>query len=599
MCGTPAVSGDRDTRAAYLTSPPLSEAWPTVAPVSAVGSMSALLPGLPAAREPVDTPLFDLPGPGPTGIHDDDLAMVTFVVVDLETTGGPAADAGITEIGAVKIRGGEVIGEFGTLVRPDVAIPPFISALTGITDALVADAPRRSAALAAFWEFAAGAVLVAHNAPYDIGFLRAAAQHDGHPWPDPTILDTVTLARHLLQRGEVRNNRLETLAAHFRTPVLPCHRALDDARATVAVFHGLLERAGSLGLTTVSDLRTLRGRVDPERRAKRRLADGLPTGPGVYVFQDAQGEALYVGTATNIRARAQSYFTASETRRRIAEMLTIAHSIHPIACATPLEAHVREIRTIHDRAPRYNRRSRNPEGATWLTLQTGARARLRTARGSSQSVPLRECIGPFAGRADAHQAALLVAAATGVTYATYGDTGTCDPAAATAIVDGDVRTAVQLAGSTMATFAAREEFESARLWRERLRTLCRAVERVTLLRLLASAALIVAAEPVATDQGARSWHIHVISHGRLVAAGISPVGADPRAHADALVALREVVSPTPDRTAALTEETLALARWLFSGRVRLVHSSCDLSLPLHCGAAQVRALPLPELPATP
>jgi DNA polymerase-3 subunit epsilon len=551
---------------------------------------------------PFDIPLFDLPtGPESGGAANDrreqDLATVTFVVVDLETTGGPAADAGITEIGAVKVRGGEVLGEFSTLVRPEVPIPPFITALTGITDALVAEAPRRAAALAAFWEFAAGAVLVAHNAPYDIGFLRAAAHRDGQSWSAPTVLDTVTLARHLLVRGEVRNNRLETLAAHFRTPVLPCHRALDDARATVAVLHGLIERAGALGLSTLTDLRDLRGRVDPERRAKRRLAEGLPTGPGVYVFQDAQGAALYVGTASNIRSRVQSYFTASETRRRIAEMLTVAHSVHPIACATALEAHVREIRTIHDRAPRYNRRSRNPEAATWLMLQTGARTRLRTARGSSQSISLRECIGPFAGRADAHQAGLLLAEATGVTYSTFGDARACDPAAVVAVVDGDVRAAVAVAEAAMADLAAREEFEAARLWRERLRGLCRAVERVSLLRLLAATELIVAAEPVATGHGAAAWHIHVISHGRLVAAGVAPAGADPRAHADALVALREVAPPALDRTAALTEESLALARWLFSGRVRLVHSSAHLALPLHCGAAQVRALPPPELPA--
>src|SRR5580765_3589744 len=97
------------------------------------------------------------------------LREVTFVVVDLETTGGSASGgSSITEIGAVKIRGGEVLGEFQTLVRPSTPIPPFISVLTGITNQMVAGAPAIDSALPAFLEFAAGSVLVAHNAPFDV-----------------------------------------------------------------------------------------------------------------------------------------------------------------------------------------------------------------------------------------------------------------------------------------------------------------------------------------------------------------------------------------------------------------------------------------------
>src|SRR5205085_4944714 len=100
----------------------------------------------------------------------------TFVVVDLETTGGSPASCAITEIGAVKVCGGEVLGEFQTLVNPGVPIPAFISVLTGITDIAVAGSPRIGAVLPAFLEFAAGSTLVAHNAPFDISFLKTAAQ---------------------------------------------------------------------------------------------------------------------------------------------------------------------------------------------------------------------------------------------------------------------------------------------------------------------------------------------------------------------------------------------------------------------------------------
>ncbi len=107
------------------------------------------------------------------------LREVTFVVVDLETTGGSSATCEITEIGAVKVRGGEVLGEFQTLVNPCGGIPPFIAVLTGITDAMVAGAPRLDQVLPAFLEFSRGAVLVAHNAPFDLGFLRAGCERHG------------------------------------------------------------------------------------------------------------------------------------------------------------------------------------------------------------------------------------------------------------------------------------------------------------------------------------------------------------------------------------------------------------------------------------
>ncbi|GAG41343.1 unnamed protein product, partial [marine sediment metagenome] len=125
------------------------------------------------------------------------LADTTFVVVDLETTGGRATGRpgsppdSITEIGAVKVRGGAVLGEFATLIDPQRSIPPQIVQLTGITTAMVCDAPTIGAVLPAFLEFAGSAVLVAHNAGFDIGFLRAAAQQCDIAWPRPPVLCTV------------------------------------------------------------------------------------------------------------------------------------------------------------------------------------------------------------------------------------------------------------------------------------------------------------------------------------------------------------------------------------------------------------------------
>ena len=141
------------------------------------------------------------------------LRDATFCVVDLETTGGSAAAGSmITEIGAVKVRGGEVLGEFQTLVNPQTEIPAFIAVLTGISNTMVADAPRIDSALPAFLEFAAGTVLVAHNAPFDIGFLRHFAELQGRPWPRFEVLDTARLARRVITRDDAPNCKLSSLA---------------------------------------------------------------------------------------------------------------------------------------------------------------------------------------------------------------------------------------------------------------------------------------------------------------------------------------------------------------------------------------------------
>src|SRR5688572_11817330 len=236
------------------------------------------------------------------------LSEVTFCVVDLETTGGAETDA-ITEFGAVKVRGGEVLGRFQTLVNPKGQIPPLIAVLTGITNAMVADAPPLRQVLPTFLAFAENTVIVAHNAPFDTGFLRRACEALGYPYPKWPVLDTAALARAILLRDEVPNCRLATLAHHFRSGTTPNHRALTDAEATVDVLHGLIERVGNLGVQTIEDLREFTRRVSPQRRAKRTWAHDLPEQPGVYLFvaeHDDCREVLYVGTSRNIRRRVRT-----------------------------------------------------------------------------------------------------------------------------------------------------------------------------------------------------------------------------------------------------------------------------------------------------
>jgi DNA polymerase III epsilon subunit family exonuclease len=197
------------------------------------------------------------------------LQETIFVIIDLETTGGaPHLGAAITEIGAVKVRGGSTIGEFKSFVDPQHPVPAYITALTGITDEMVFQAPTISAVFPTLIEFlgeAESTVLVAQNAPFDLSFLTFAARAHGFPWPQYPVLDTAIIARKVLTREEVPNCKLATLAEFFGTETTPNHRALDDARATVDVFHGLLERLGTHNVYTLEELTNFGKKV---RRAK-------------------------------------------------------------------------------------------------------------------------------------------------------------------------------------------------------------------------------------------------------------------------------------------------------------------------------------------
>jgi len=186
------------------------------------------------------------------------LIDVPFVVFDLETSGAaPSTGAAVTEIGAVKVLGGKVIGEFQSFVNPGHYLSEFITSLTGITDAMLAEAPTIDQIFPTFIDFLGAGnetVLVAHNAPFDMSFMKAAASAHSYQWPDYTVIDTARIARYVLDRDEVPNCKLSTLAPFFGSPTSPSHRALDDARATVDVLHGIFERLGSHNVRTLDEL---------------------------------------------------------------------------------------------------------------------------------------------------------------------------------------------------------------------------------------------------------------------------------------------------------------------------------------------------------
>ena len=557
------------------------------------------------ARVPVQSTIDDLGTP---------LSDVTFVVVDLETTGGSATECAITEVGAVKVRGGEVLGEFQTLVRPRHAIPAFISVLTGITDGMVATAPRIEAVLPAFLEFARGSVLVAHNAGFDISFLRAACTQTGHVWPGHQVIDTVRLARHVVGRDEAANHKLSTLAGLFGATTTPNHRALSDARATVDVLHAMLARLGNLGITSLEELKSFTSRVSDAQRRKRHLAENLPHAPGVYVFTDARDNVLYVGTSRDIRTRVRTYFTASETRTRMAEMVGLATSVTPVVCSSPLEAEVRELRLIAEHKPRYNRRSRHPERAPWLKLTVEAFPRLSVVRevrddGSAylgpfgttaaaelamaalhESFAVRQCTRRIPARPDPDAGACVLydmgrcgAPCTGAQ--SREEYGTVTDGVRSAITT-DARKVLDAVLARVGLLSTGERYEEAAVHRDRLVAFVRAATRSQRLAPIAGCAELVAARR--SDAG--GWEVVVVRHGRLAGTTTTPRGADPLPHIDALRATAEVVPrPVLPAPAAIPEETEKVLRWLEAPGVRLVSVEGEWSCPVS-GAGAHRAL---------
>ncbi len=533
------------------------------------------------------------------GATETSLRETTFVVVDLETTGGrmnardgKAPDA-ITEIGAVKVRGGVVLGEFATLVDPQRSIPPQIVQLTGITTAMVCDAPTIAGVLPMFLEFARGAVLVAHNARFDMGFLRAAAEQCGIRWARPQTLCTVQLARRVLSREEAPSVRLASLARLFAVANQPTHRALDDARATVEVLHALIERVGNQGIHSYAELRTYLPNVPPAQRRKRVLAEGLPRRPGIYLFHGPSDEVLYVGTAINLRRRVSQYFNGSDQRTRMKEMVALATRVEHIECAHALEAGVRELRMLSAHAPPYNRRSKFPQRWWWLVLSDEAFPRLSVVRTPRHD----RAVGPFRSRADAADAADLLARFTGVRtctkrlsrMATHGpacpqrEVSPCPaerdvtaahyrPAAerAIALIDGLDNSALAAAAERIAELAGRQRYETAARLRDHTVEAADVLWRGQRLRSLAALPELVAAAP----DGAGGWQLAVIRHGQLAAAGCARRGVPPMPVVEAIEAGAQVVLPQPAPLGgALVEETALIVLWLAAPGVRIVRTS--------------------------
>jgi DNA polymerase-3 subunit epsilon len=477
---------------------------------------------------------------------------------------------------------------------------------------MVSSAPSVAAVLPAFLEFAAGAVVVAHNAPFDVGFLKAACLAHGSYWPNPAVVDTAVLARRVLTRDEVPNCKLSTLARFFVTRTTPNHRALADARATVEVLHGLLGRLGTLGVHSLPELRAFTSQVSDAQRRKRHLADPVPHAPGVYIFSDASGTPLYVGTSKDLRNRVRQYFVASETRTRMGEMVGLTESVETIVCAHPLEAQVREVRLISSLKPRYNRRSKNSDRTIWLKLTREPYPRLsivheircdgahylgplQSRRQAEQlrdalhdAVPLRQCSDRLMPGRSVRAACALAGIGRcaapcedGVSVAEYAELVEVVVQAWHA----DVSPLISPLRLRLAELSEGQRYEEAAVVRDRIATLVRSCARMQSLRSLGRIDELVAAKP----DGNGGWELAVIRRGRLVAADTAPRGVPPIPIVDAMIATAEVVTDEPGPAlAAMVAESELVLRWLREPGVRLVRTSESWRSPA-AGAAGLRS----------
>ena len=325
------------------------------------------------------------------------LEDATYVVVDLETTGLRPGQSGICEIGAVRLRGFEVEAEFETLVDPGQPIAAGASAVTGLRSEHLRGAPRPAEAVRSFLAFAGDAVLVAHNARFDLAFLdRETERLTGSRIGSP-VVDTVRLARRLLA-GRVAGFGLGQLAWFLGTAERPCHRALPDARATAELLLALVGLAQERGARTVADLTELAATRTRRLLDKRHLAFGAPTRPGVYLFLGRNDQVLYVGRARDLRARLRSYFRSDRQRPAVEAAVAAAERIEWRVTGSELEAALEELRLIRELRPPGNARVSRPERQVWL------RQRGDSVVASTRPSP----VGPLRSRRTAQLAARVL-----------------------------------------------------------------------------------------------------------------------------------------------------------------------------------------------
>jgi DNA polymerase III subunit epsilon len=488
---------------------------------------------------------------------DAPLERAEYVVFDLETTGTRPGESRIVELGAVRLSGLKPVGRMQRLVDPGVALPPAITMLTGITPAHLRGRPRIESVIGEFLRFSAGAVLVAHNARFDVGFVDAELRRLRGGRLAAPVIDTVALARRLIG-DRLPRMALATLAERFDTEVRPCHRALPDAEATAEVLLRLLGLAQERGAATVGEVIGLCAPARRRASGRRGLASGVPTGPGVYLFRDATERVLYVGKATDLRARVRSYFTGRALRSQVERAVEAAARVETRPLGSEFEAALLELELIDRMRPPANTRGADPDRACYLVLtlsEAVPRLRISARPGGPGDVTA----GPLRSRRQAEAVAASVRETFGLRVcrpALPVDDGSClagvvgacrapcrGGAAVDAYADALHAAWAWLDGADgagpqddvrarMGKLSAERRYEQAAAARDQLAALERGRRTLARLRRSAGRSGVV----LAPDVDARFVQSFACAGGRVVARRRLPRAGDGRLEADALVA---------------------------------------------------------------
>jgi len=318
--------------------------------------------------------------------------------VDLETTGGHAVRDRVIEAGIVLLRDGAVVGEYSTLVNPGIRIPYAIQQFTGITEAMVADAPPFAEVADELMARLEGRLFVAHNARFDYGFLRSEFRRLGRRFRAP-VLCTVRLSRALTP--DIRGHNLDAVMQRYGIACDARHRALGDARVLADFLRIARERWPADQLAAI--IGKLRGtqRLPPQLDAT--VADELPDGPGVYLFYGENDALLYVGKAKNLATRVLSHFADARARRE-QELSRLVRRIEWIETAGEFGALVMELRLIKERRPLLNRRLRGADEFWTIRLGRDSDQPLARIVEFDPALDPGEGYGMFRARADAARA---------------------------------------------------------------------------------------------------------------------------------------------------------------------------------------------------
>jgi DNA polymerase III subunit epsilon len=335
------------------------------------------------------------------------------VFVDLETTGGSAIHDRITEVGIVRLRDGATIEEWSTLVNPERRIPAYIESFTGISNEMVASAPRFSEVAERVLDKLRGSaacpappVFVAHNARFDYGFLRAEFRRLSIPFA-ARVLCTVKLSRRLFPE-HVRHSLDAVMARHD----LACgarHRALGDAQVVRDFWVKLCAELPGERLAAAAESLLVTVRLPAQLPAG--LAEELPEGPGVYRLFGADDALLYVGRSASLRSGILSHLGEDRGGGRDRKLREAVLRVDWEETAGELGAQLRELDYLRARTPLYNRRARSESGGVTLRITAQSGAVQAQPLADVPAEELEACFGVFNSPADARKALGDIAAA--------------------------------------------------------------------------------------------------------------------------------------------------------------------------------------------